>query len=235
MTWFKVDDSFYDHPKVLALPLAARGLWVTAGSYAARHLTDGAVPAMVVAACGPGSQAAAKRLISAGLWEKVDTGYQFHNWQEFQPSKADVEAERRKNRERINQWRERKRNAVRNSVTNGVTNAVSNVNPVPSRPDPTSPLLTSPRSSPLQDQAGGGEELSIDAQAARDLLGCAASDERLTYVDQIIENHHPRPRRPRAWLRSVIANGDFDDLVSEARKGQEDPWAHVPKDMGGEQ
>lgn len=43
MTWFKVDDGFYDHPKVENLSMAARGLWVTAGSWCAKQLTDGVI------------------------------------------------------------------------------------------------------------------------------------------------------------------------------------------------
>ncbi|STD70923.1 Uncharacterised protein [Corynebacterium ulcerans] len=34
MTWFKVDDGFYDHPKFLDVPNAAVGLWVKAGAWA---------------------------------------------------------------------------------------------------------------------------------------------------------------------------------------------------------
>lgn len=33
MTWFKVDDGFYDHPKVDQLPNAAVGLWVKCGAW----------------------------------------------------------------------------------------------------------------------------------------------------------------------------------------------------------
>ena len=45
MVWFRVDDGFYDHPKLLAIPrtdrVAAAGLWTLAGSYCTRYLTDG--------------------------------------------------------------------------------------------------------------------------------------------------------------------------------------------------
>lgn len=45
MTWFKLDDGFYDHPKVADLPNAAVGLWVKAAVWCSKHLTDGVVPA----------------------------------------------------------------------------------------------------------------------------------------------------------------------------------------------
>lgn len=47
MTWFKVDDTFYGHPKTLKAGNAAVGLWVKAGAYAAQHLTEGVVPGVV--------------------------------------------------------------------------------------------------------------------------------------------------------------------------------------------
>ena len=34
MAWFKIDDYFYDHPKVLECSTAAIGLWTLAASYA---------------------------------------------------------------------------------------------------------------------------------------------------------------------------------------------------------
>lgn len=47
MTWFKVDDTAYGHPKVLKAGNAALGLWVKGGAYAAQHLTEGTVPGVV--------------------------------------------------------------------------------------------------------------------------------------------------------------------------------------------
>jgi hypothetical protein len=44
LTWFKIDDSFYDHPKVFDAPDCAVALWTRAGTWSARNLTDGFVP-----------------------------------------------------------------------------------------------------------------------------------------------------------------------------------------------
>jgi hypothetical protein len=40
VTWFKVDDSFYDHPKVFDLPDSAVALWTRAGCWSARNYID---------------------------------------------------------------------------------------------------------------------------------------------------------------------------------------------------
>lgn len=129
MTWFKVDDGFHSHPKTLTCSLAARGLWVSAGAWAAHHLTEGAVPAGALALLGA-TQALAEELCASGLWTRTRTGYKFHDWHTYQPTRAQVEADRKANAERQKRYRENKRNGVRNAVTNGATNGT------PTRPDP---------------------------------------------------------------------------------------------------
>lgn len=79
MPWFPVDDSFHSHPKALATSLAARGLWVTAGSWSSAHLTDGVVPVHVLASLG-GTPELAAELVAAGLWRRTRQGYVFHDW-----------------------------------------------------------------------------------------------------------------------------------------------------------
>ena len=47
MAWFKVDDNYWSHPKVMFQSLDASGLWVRAASWSANHLTDGSFPVKV--------------------------------------------------------------------------------------------------------------------------------------------------------------------------------------------
>ena len=82
MPWFPVDDSFYSHPKALAASLAARGLWVTAGSWSSAHLTDGVVPVHVLGLLG-GTPELAAELVAAGLWKRTRRGYVFNDWLEW--------------------------------------------------------------------------------------------------------------------------------------------------------
>lgn len=88
MPWFKIDDTLAHHPKILQAGNAALGLWVRAGSYCAQQLTDGYVSNTVLATLGTPSQAA--RLVAAGLWERFPDGFRFHDWQEYQPTRADT-------------------------------------------------------------------------------------------------------------------------------------------------
>lgn len=104
MPWFKVDDGLDLHPKVLAAGNAAMGLWVRAGAYSARQLTDGEISPEVAALLG--TKAEAKRLVKAGLWVPKDDGYAFHEWELFQPSRVQVMADREASRQRQQRARE---------------------------------------------------------------------------------------------------------------------------------
>lgn len=104
MPWFKVDDNFALHPKVMRAGNEAIGLWVRAGSWAMQQLTDGFVPDDIVPILG--TVKAAKRLVAVGLWLPVEGGYQFHEWVARNPSRSDLEAQREATRKRQQRWRE---------------------------------------------------------------------------------------------------------------------------------
>jgi hypothetical protein len=80
MPWFNVDDGFAFHRKTVRAGNAAAGLWVRAGSWCAKELTDGFVPDHMVPTMGTAKQA--ERLVEAGLWVRDDArgGFQFHQY-----------------------------------------------------------------------------------------------------------------------------------------------------------
>ena len=137
MAWFKVDDRLWSHPKWMMLPIEAKALWVSAGSYCAMHETDGEISRQTLAIVLPNSRQtrAANALVEAGLWEQESDGYRFHEWAEYQPTKAQLDAERQATKERVKRWRNSQRNGVTNGVSNSGGNGVST--PAPTRPDPT--------------------------------------------------------------------------------------------------
>jgi hypothetical protein len=89
VVWFRIDDGWHSHPKVIDVSLAARGLWATAGSWCGQHLTDGAVPTKMLKAWG-GTPKLVDELVRAGLWKVSEAGYQFHDWSALNPLRADV-------------------------------------------------------------------------------------------------------------------------------------------------
>ena len=108
--WFKMDDKFHSSKKLMKIPKRARfgaaGLWSIAGSWCGEQLTDGFVPKYMLDAWGP-PPSASSALVDVGLWAHAEGGFQFVNWSEYQPTKADVERDRARNRERQQAWRER--------------------------------------------------------------------------------------------------------------------------------
>ena len=100
MPWFKLDDSFAVHPKVLHAGNAATGLWVRCGTYSAQFLLDGHIPSKTVREFGNAREVAS--LLEVGLWVPCadDDGYLIPDYLEYNPSKEQVLAERAANRER---------------------------------------------------------------------------------------------------------------------------------------
>ena len=82
MPWAKVDDGWWCHPKVMGLPLAARGLWVSALSWSCQQ-REPVVPVTFLAMVGA-SDDDALALVDAGLWERATVGYEFHDWADYQ-------------------------------------------------------------------------------------------------------------------------------------------------------
>lgn len=89
MPWFKVDDKFHSHPKVMELTPSAVGLWTLAGAWCADYLTDGFIRKGQIRRLG-GSEEESQQLVDAGLWEPVEGGWQFRDWHEYQPTADSV-------------------------------------------------------------------------------------------------------------------------------------------------
>jgi hypothetical protein len=155
VVWFKVDDGFYTSRKVLSIPrtqrLAAVGLWTMAGNWAARELSDGVVPAYVLDEIGA-TPKLREALVKARLWlDHTEGGVEFHDWAAYQPTREQIEDERRKTAERQAKWRNRHKSETGDEpVSDGVSNALltgdSRVsNGAPTRPDPTRPDQSTPK------------------------------------------------------------------------------------------
>jgi len=141
VVWFKVDDGLTSSRKWLSIPkkhrFEALGVWTWAGSWSAKELTDGMIPDFMLNEWGV-RKIVKDHLVSAGLWSEVPQNVCHLKWSEYQPMKADVEAEREKNREKLRKWRSRQ-HADTEVETGSVTGYEPDVNPAPdpTRPDPT--------------------------------------------------------------------------------------------------
>lgn len=198
MPWFKVDDGFYDHPKVADTSMSSRGLWMSAGTYCARHLTDGVITAKQVKRLG-GTPAQIRGLIESGLWHQIkdDSGavaYQFHDYLDFNPSANEVQTQREQARKRQQKHRGKPPTTSDNANLSRRDSRASHS--APTRPDPT--------------QEGGGNPPSPPS----------------TIPDELISN--PRAARCPAHkgLRRAPACGECATLRETAEDAREQHQAH---------
>lgn len=135
MPFCRFEPTLHSHPKLVALSDQAFRVWACSVSFSLANLTDGALPDMQTArnplrlslGMTPRSfQKVAQELITAGLWEANGRGLRVHDYEDYQPSKREVEDEREANRERARRWREKRgANVVSNDVsTDQVTKPV---------------------------------------------------------------------------------------------------------------
>lgn len=102
MSWGRLDDSLYDHPKVERIPAASRlacvGLWTMAISYSNRHLTDGHVTTERIRKLG-GTERLVAALVEAGMFELTADGIQVHDFCEYNETREKVIDRREQMRE----------------------------------------------------------------------------------------------------------------------------------------
>jgi hypothetical protein len=142
MTWTRLDDGFFDHPKVRALSDHAFRIYVGMLVYSNRFLTDGELSANSARAM-VGRSGALEELLKTGLAVCSDGSdgrkpgtVILHDFHEYQQDRDTVRARREAAKERVRRFRERKRNAVTGGVTDVTRNGVRNASPT--RPDPIS-------------------------------------------------------------------------------------------------
>jgi hypothetical protein len=114
MTWVKLDDAIADHPKYRALgdlyPFAL-ALQVRALCYANRFLTDGHISPGILPQLLAGFPPATPDgeplnlplvMVEAGIWDRNGSGgFQIHDFADYQPSRAAVQADRAAARARM--------------------------------------------------------------------------------------------------------------------------------------
>ena len=195
MTWVRLDDTFPEHPKMEAVGPLGIALHVAALCYCARHLTDGHLPATKVPRLLdlPTWRKVVTSLVEAGAWREVDGGYQLHDYLDFQPSRAEVEAERAKARDRMRRRR------------SGGSSGEQRENFGSSSPSPARPGPSRPTTGSLQQQQNPQTPLAAAAEEVarrRGLPELALTKER-----------------PQRWLTAAM-RGIQDDLRQHPEFGR---------------
>lgn len=138
MGWVRLDDNFADHPKVIGLSDTAFRLFITGLCYSNRQLTDGLIPyQMVNAWVGDNPEKPSDELEDQNLWERVDKGFMIRSYDEYQPTRDEVEKKRGQAKERLARYRETQKKRVSNALRDDDGNAFET--PPPTQPNPTQP------------------------------------------------------------------------------------------------
>lgn len=160
MPWFRIDDNFDTHPKVLSIPrgaarLRAVGLWTEIGTWCSRQLTDGVFPPSMVGEKG-GSRTDLRWLLQVELWHPVGQGcgtehcpdgvpgqHRMHDFLAWNPSRERVMADREAAADRQRRARNRAREKADKTPKSRGSHAVTHAEVQPPsrspRPDPTRP------------------------------------------------------------------------------------------------
>ncbi len=152
MAWIRLDDQIAHHPKVLKVGLSA-WLYVGCIAFAQRFLTDGFIPdESIKTLCGGVDKPILhiRKLVGAGLLERLPNGYQVHDYLDFNESAETVK--KRREEDRIRKRDERRPAGIQPESSR--TDNVSSRNPagVLARAPASSPIPSSPISN-LKDLA----------------------------------------------------------------------------------
>lgn len=251
MPWFRVDDGFYSSRKVTQIPRTDRwpaiGLWTIAGTWSAKELTDGFVPDYQLEELG-GRVVDADNLVRVGLWVRVDGGYEFSNWGEYQPTKAEIEAQREKEAERKRKWRESRESQRESRGTDAGRDAghqQASGHPDPTRPDPALPITTDVVTVPDRfDEFWEKWPRKVDKPAAQRAWKKAVKKipaQRLVELTAAYASHPYLPEKafipnPATWLNGERWNDDPPpprDNVSQLQP-KTDPYAGRKIIRGGQ-
>lgn len=133
----KLDDQIFAHPKIINLSRDAKLLYLAGLAYCAGQLTDGLLRPgavrMAAAQIEADAESCAGELVAAGLWEADGQNFIVHDYLAYNPSGAQVRADREAGARRQAALRERhaQSNGVSNGQRNGVSNGVTSPSPSP--------------------------------------------------------------------------------------------------------
>jgi len=97
MAWTRIDDKFLMNPKIQSAGPYGMALYLSGLIYCNTNVTDGFIPdVMLPVLCGMAYQTASKRvadaLVKLNLWERVEGGYQIHDFLSFNKSRDEIES-----------------------------------------------------------------------------------------------------------------------------------------------
>lgn len=262
MSWGRVDDKLVEHPKWVRLEREFGGrtwadalaIWTWVLCYTSRNETDGGIDATVLARATPIGRAAIKTadaMVAVGLMDREGPLYILHDFTEYNPSRAELQAKRQADSER----KKGKHTASESDrIPTGIQAEPQRIpeppagarapDPVPTRPlpspeserarapegtarssqtEPLDPTATTPIPAPPR---GAGDAFAARCEATRQALAkCAREARGVVPPSLALGTSHSREVTDIArWL----ATADGVDLYALARR-----WAAARQKSGG--
>jgi hypothetical protein len=221
MVWFKVDDRFHGSDPVKMLPresrLAAVGLWSLTGAWSAQFLKDGFVPTHIMEDFG-GTQELAGMLVKVGLWKRTRKGFQFTNWNDWQPTRDKVEQKRSATNSRVTAYRAKiAENKGDGNALVTALHSTRNAPPDPTRPDPTNTRLNQSSNvlnSPSPEIDLDRVKVAVSKHCGRE---CTSPD-AYRIIGTVMERSKVKPKNPTAYVVRAIALDPFtwQQMIDEA-------------------
>jgi hypothetical protein len=235
MTWHRTDDGFPKHRKSDALEDHFNGdwqhlalaftVWHHMGCDCSARLSDGTFDARhayrVIRAPRKAVDTALEGLVAVGFLERTGSGFQFHDWADYQPTKAEFDARSAAKAQRQARWRatrtgqfgsqdahgDASTSASRDSHGVASTSASRDgaVAPAPSRPVPSRPVpypeeeLKDTRVEALD---GSGAAAPLDGPSVIITERASEGVRRVDEVQKVFNHWQLATRKPGARLDS---------------------------------
>jgi len=243
LPWVRIDEEFPDHPKVVGAGPLGIAMQVAALCYCNRHLTDGFVPRSAARrlidldGLGVSADDVIGTLLGVGMWSRVEGGYQIHDYEHYQPTRAQVLAERERNARAGKKGglaRAGKRGAKRDAsevvgepLSNGQAarlaepQAESKPVPVPVPPLSTGGSVASPGELPQASPTGRASRLTAD--------NVTPIPTAQTFVAAYVDAYrgrtgHDPPSRVKGHLAKELARLIADGIPTDAIKAGFVQW-----------
>lgn len=269
MAWIRIDDHFDEHPKLSRIGPLGWGYWLAGLAYCNRNLTDGFIPwskalvlgsfevigpdgdfeVLALADAGDADTVQPANLVTvewlfdllvkAGLWERVEGGFRIHDYEQYQPSRASVMAEREAAKQRMERVRSGRSDSfarsspeVRPNTKRSSDNPKPNPKPKTIPPAAVPPLPPAPEppadDSPSQAQAASVEPPAAKPDQAYDLF--AAMCDELSVEPADVTKSEKSRQLGRAKL--LAADGaTADEIRRQIRWMQQQDWITGGIDM----
>lgn len=108
MPFIRLSDSYIDHPKFLVLSDGAFRLWHEGMAFCRKHETDGRINGAALQGFRYARPSRITELEQATLWHKTQTGYDVHDYLDWNHSKDEAKQQREASVERTRKWRSRR-------------------------------------------------------------------------------------------------------------------------------